>query len=82
MNIQGVSQTRKATNVLNSIWWHKNITKNRKFYIYETIILSIFVFGAEVRQIHTREIKFYVQKWMCYGGQQENQGWKEKQMNI
>jgi hypothetical protein len=28
-----VCQTRKAINVLNSIWWHKNITKNRKLYI-------------------------------------------------
>jgi len=34
-------QTRKAVNVLNSIWWHKNITKNRKSYIYQTIMQSI-----------------------------------------
>jgi hypothetical protein len=50
------SQTRKAINALNSIWWHKNITKNRKLYIYQTIIQSILVYGAEVRQIPTREI--------------------------
>jgi len=31
-----INQTRKAKNVLNSIWWHKNITKNRKLYIYQT----------------------------------------------
>jgi hypothetical protein len=29
-----ISQTRQATNALNSIWWNKNITKNRKLYIY------------------------------------------------
>ena len=28
-----ISQTRKAINTLNSIWGHKNITKNRKLYI-------------------------------------------------
>jgi hypothetical protein len=28
-----ISQTRKAINALNYIWWHKNITKNRKLYI-------------------------------------------------
>ena len=39
-----------------SIWWHKNITKNRKLYIYQTIIQSISVYGAEVWQIPTREI--------------------------
>ena len=50
------SQTRKAINALNSIWWHKSITKNRKLYIYQTIIQSILVYGAEVWQIPTREI--------------------------
>ena len=43
-----ISQTRKAINALNSIWWHKNITKNRKLYIYQTIMQSILVYGAEV----------------------------------
>ena len=42
------NQTRKAINTLNSILWHKNITKNRKLYIYQTIIQSILVYGAEV----------------------------------
>jgi len=45
-----ISQTSKAINILNSILWHKNITKNRKFYIYQTII------GAEVWQNPTTEI--------------------------
>ena len=43
-------------NDLNSILWHKNITKNRKLYIYQTIIQSILVYGAEVWQIPTTEI--------------------------
>jgi hypothetical protein len=51
-----ISQTRKAINALNFIWWHKNFTKNRKLYIYQTIIQSILVYGAEVWQIPTREI--------------------------
>ena len=28
-----ISQTRKAINALNSIWWNKNITKNSKLYL-------------------------------------------------
>jgi hypothetical protein len=51
-----ISQTRKAINALNSIWWYKNITKNRKLYIYQTIIQSILMYGAEVWQIPNREI--------------------------
>ena len=53
-----ISQTRKALYALNSIWWHKNITKNRKLYtgIYQTIIQSILVYGAEVWQIPIGEI--------------------------
>ena len=43
-----INQTRKAINALNSIWWHKDITKNRKLYIYQTIIHSILMYGAEV----------------------------------
>ena len=49
-----ISQTRKAITALISIWWHKSITKNRKLYIYQTIIQSILVYGAEVWQIPTR----------------------------
>src|SRR5215510_8052064 len=51
-----ISQTRKAINSLNSIWWHKNITKNRKLHIYQTIIQSILMYGVEVWQIPTRQI--------------------------
>jgi hypothetical protein len=44
-----INQTRKTINALNSIWWHKDITKkNRKLYIYQTIIQSILMYGAEV----------------------------------
>jgi hypothetical protein len=43
-----IGQTRKAINALNSIWGHKNITKNIKLYIYQTINQSILVYGAEV----------------------------------
>ena len=35
---QRISQTRKAINALNFIWWYKNIIKNRKLYIYQTAI--------------------------------------------
>ena len=51
-----ISRTRKAINTLNYIWWQKNITKNRKLCIYQTIIQSILMYGAEVWQIPTREI--------------------------
>jgi hypothetical protein len=43
-----ISQTTKAINALNSIWRHKNITKNIKLYIYQTIIQRIFMYDAEV----------------------------------
>jgi len=36
--------------------WHKNINKNRKLYIYRTVIQNILVYGAEVWQIPTKEI--------------------------
>jgi hypothetical protein len=51
-----IGQTRKSINALNSIWWNKNITKYRKLYIYQTIIQSILMYGAEVWQIPIKEI--------------------------
>jgi len=42
-----ISQTRKHINASNSIWWHKNITEDRKLYIYQTIIQSILVYGMK-----------------------------------
>jgi hypothetical protein len=54
--INRVSQTRKSVNALNYIWWHKNFTKNRKLYIYHTIIQSILMYGAEVWHIPNKEI--------------------------
>jgi len=51
-----ISQRRKAINALISNWWHKNNTKNRKLYLYQTIIQSILVYGAEVWKIPTTEI--------------------------
>ena len=51
-----INQARKIINVLISVWWHKNIVKNRKLYIYQTIIQNILVYDAEVWQIPTREM--------------------------
>jgi adenylate cyclase class IV len=59
-----ISQTSKAVNDLNSIWWHKNINKSRKLYIYQTKIQSVLVCGAEVWQIPTREINKILSKEM------------------
>jgi hypothetical protein len=42
--------------VITGYWWHKTIKKNRKLYIYQIIIRSILMNGAEVWQISTREI--------------------------
>ena len=72
-----------AVNALNSIWWHKNITKNTKLYIYQTIIQSILVYGAEVWQIPTREINKILSTEMdVLRRSARNQGWKELKMNI
>ena len=61
MILHGHTMKLKA---LNSIWWHKNITENRKLYIYQTIIQSILVYGAEVWQIPTREINIILSREM------------------
>ena len=44
----------RKVNALNSIWWDKHITKNRKLQIYKTVIQSILTYGVEVWQISVR----------------------------
>jgi hypothetical protein len=51
-----INQTREVINALNSVWWPKNTTKNRKLYIYQTIIQSILKYGAEIWQIPSKEM--------------------------
>jgi len=62
MKRYGMTVDRGKFDHLNSIWWHRNITKNRKLYIYRTIIQSILVYGAEVWQIPTREMNKVLEK--------------------
>ena len=74
---------RKAINALNSIWWQKKITKNRKLYIYQTIIQIILVYGAEVWQIPTREINKIISTEMGVLRMSARKSrWKELKMNI
>lgn len=43
-----IGQGRRAIKRLNGIWWNKEISKRRKYNIYNTIVKSIVLYGAEV----------------------------------
>lgn len=42
-----ITQGRRALKRLNSIWWNKNITKNRKLNIYDVMVKSLVLYGGE-----------------------------------
>jgi hypothetical protein len=42
-----VTQARKIIGALNGICWSKDITKNRKKIIYNSMIKSVLIYGAE-----------------------------------
>lgn len=44
---QRIGQGRRGIKRLNGIWWSKEITKKRKYNIYNTVIKSIVLYGAE-----------------------------------
>lgn len=46
-----IIQARKAINCLNGILWSKEITKQRKYNIYNTMIKSSLLYGSEVWRI-------------------------------
>ena len=50
-------QGRKAVKRLNSIWWSEEITRNRKYRIYNTIVKSILTYGCEAWRMTKREEK-------------------------
>ena len=47
-----INQTRKAINALNSIWWHKDITKKQKMIYLSNNNLK---FGSEAWVLKKRE---------------------------
>ena len=48
----GVAQARKIIGALNGIWWSKDITKNRKKMIYNSMVKSVLTYGAETWSLY------------------------------
>jgi hypothetical protein len=42
-----VTQARKIISALNGVWWSKNITRNREKMIYNSMVKSVLIYGAE-----------------------------------
>jgi hypothetical protein len=42
-----VTKARKIIGSQNGIWWSKDITKNRKKMIYNSMVISVLIYGAE-----------------------------------
>jgi hypothetical protein len=47
-----VTQARKIICALNGIWWSKNITRNRKKIIYNSMVKSVLTYGAEIWSLY------------------------------
>ena len=79
-----INQTRKAINALNSIWWHKNITKKQK-----TIYLSNYNsehFGLWCRSManpyQRNKYNFIYRNGCAKEVSKKNQGWKEQKIKV
>jgi hypothetical protein len=40
-----VTQARKIIGALNGVWWSKNITRNQKKMIYNSMVKSVLIYG-------------------------------------
>jgi hypothetical protein len=40
---------------LNGVWWSKNITRNRKKIIYNSMVKSVLIYGAEIWSLYEDE---------------------------
>ena len=47
-----VTQVRKIIGALNGIWWSKNIIRNRKKMIYNSMVKSVLTYGAEIWSLY------------------------------
>jgi len=47
-----VTQARKIICALNGVWWSKNITRNRKKIIYNSMVKSVLIYGAETWSLY------------------------------
>jgi len=47
-----VKQARKITAALNGVWWANNITRNRKRLIYNSMVKSVLIYGAEAWSLY------------------------------
>jgi hypothetical protein len=43
---------REIIRALNGIWWSKNITKNRKMIIYNSMVKNVLIYGAETWNLY------------------------------
>jgi uncharacterized membrane protein len=60
-----VKQTRKMIGALNGIWWSKNITRNRKKIIYNSMVRSVLIYGAETWSLYEDDRRrINAMKWM------------------
>ena len=47
-----VTQARKIIGTLNGIWWSKDITKNWEKMIYNSMVKSVLIYGAETWSLY------------------------------
>ena len=47
-----VTQARKIVSALNWVWWSKNVTKNRKKMVYNSMVKSVLIYGSETWSLY------------------------------
>jgi hypothetical protein len=52
-----VTQARKIKSALNGVWWSKNITRNRKKIIYNSMVRCVLIYEAETWSLYEDDRK-------------------------
>ena len=47
-----VTQASKTVSALIGVWWSKDVTKNQKKLIYNSMVKSVLIYGAETWSLY------------------------------
>jgi hypothetical protein len=77
-----ISEGRRVIRMLNSVLWSKNILHKPKKHIYQALVQSILLYGAEIWTLNTKQANKLLATEMDFCRRSARKSRKEKVRNV